>query len=284
MGMRPLYYHHTKNAPSSPARSSSSSAGDVAAEIHEPAVARYLIGEFGVPDETFYRGVRSLPAGHALEADARGVRTRRFWDVDPARRERFPREEDYAERFRELFLRSVQDRLRGDDPVGLFLSGGVDSGSIASAVGWLREQGRVRRLMHAYPWAFDTLTECDERHLSDLVVQRYAIPTHEIAAEASAPLARYPEHGPHRDEPYVGAYQALLEAGLATARHDGMRSMWSGDRGDLVAGAWTVNYLRLLRRRRWSDLAYEVRDQATLQARPGPASSSATCSSPQRVR
>jgi asparagine synthase (glutamine-hydrolysing) len=265
MGMRPLYYHHT------PRRTLLASeiqqllaAGDVAAEIHEPAVARYLIGEFGVPDETFYRGVRSLPAGHALEADARGVRTRRFWDVDPARRERFAREEDYAERFRGLFLRAVQDRLRGDEPVGLFLSGGVDSGSIASAAGWLREQGRVSAPMHAYPWAFDTLTQCDERHLSDLVVKRYALPVHEVAAEASAPLARYPNHGPHRDEPYVGAYQALLENGLAAARDDGMRSMWSGDRGDLVAGAWTLDYLRLLRSRRWNDLAYEMRDQLGL--------------------
>jgi hypothetical protein len=50
------------------------------------------------------------------------------------------------------------------------------------------------------------------------------MPSHEVKAEASAPLARYPEHGPHRDEPYIGAYQPLLEAGLAAARDDGMRA------------------------------------------------------------
>jgi asparagine synthase (glutamine-hydrolysing) len=94
MGMRPLYYHHTKKRTLLASEIQQLLAsGDVAAEIHEPAVARYLIGEFGVPDETFYRGVRSLPAGHALEIDAAasgrgasGTSTRRGASATPARR------------------------------------------------------------------------------------------------------------------------------------------------------------------------------------------------------
>jgi len=271
MGMRPLYLHATPGqvlVASEIAQLLAS--GAVEAEIHEPAVARYLIGEFGVPHETFYRGVESLPAGHLLEIDPEGRRSHRYWDVDPERRERFARDEDYAARFRELFLQAVEDRLRDDGPVGLFLSGGVDSGSIAASAGWLRERGRVRAPMHAYSWAFDTLPECDERHLSDLVVQRYAMPSRDVSADDSAPLARYPDHGPHRDEPYVGAYQALLEAGLRSARDDGMRSMWSGDRGDLVSGAWSPDYVAMLRHGRWRDLAYELREHAGLPGRSWP--------------
>jgi asparagine synthase (glutamine-hydrolysing) len=265
MAMRPLYYHHTdrRTLIASEIQQLLAS-GDVPALLHDAAVVRYLCGEFGVPDETFYREVRALPAGHALRIDRDGARLTRFWQADGERRERYAREQDYAERFRELFLRAVRDRLHDGGPHGLLLSGGVDSGSIASAAGWLAEQGRIGARIHTYSWSFPTLAQCDERHLSRLVVERYGLPSVEVDAEASAPLARYPEHGPHRDEPYIGAYQALLEAGLAAARDDGMRSMWSGDRGDLVSGAWTLDYVQLARRRRWRDLAFELREHAGL--------------------
>jgi asparagine synthase (glutamine-hydrolysing) len=265
MGMRPLFLHADARRVLLASEIQQLLGLDgVPVEIHDPAVARYLIGEFGVPDETFYRDVRAVPAGHVLEVDGDGSRSRPFWGIDPERRERFAREEDYAARFRELFLGAVEDRLRVDDEPALFLSGGVDSGSIAAAAGWLREQGRVASTLTAYTWAFDTLTQCDERHLSDLVVRRYGMRAADVDAEASAPLARYPEHGPHRDEPYVGVYQALLETGLAAARRGGARSVWSGDRGDLLAGAWTPSYVALARRGRWRDLAGEMREHAAL--------------------
>ncbi len=265
MGMRPLFYHHTPNRTLVASEILQLLAsGDVPALLHDAAVVRYLYGEFGVPDETFYREVKALPAGHALRIDRDGARVARSWQPDVERRERFIREQDYAERLRELFLRAVHDRLRDGDPHALLLSGGVDSGSIAAAAGWLAEQGRVAGPMHTYSWAFPTLPQCDERHLSRLVVERYGLPSVELDAEASAPLARYPDHGPHRDEPFIGTYQPMIEAGLAVARADGMRSVWSGDRGDLLAGAWTLDYLQLLRRGRWRELALELREHAAL--------------------
>ncbi len=263
MGMRPLYYHHD------PRRTLVASeiqqllaTGDVPAEVHEPAVARFLIGEYGVLDETFYRGIRSLRAGHVLEADGRGVRSWPYWRIDPERRLRLVREEDYAEQFRDLFLRAVSDRIRTGDPVGIFLSGGVDSGSIAAALGWLRQRDGSALQIHTYSWATASLPECDERHLSDLVVREYGLTPHDVDADQFAPLAGYPAHGPHRDEPSIGVYQPLLEAGLAAARADGVRAMWSGDRGDLLGGAWVPNYLHLLRRGRWRALANDLREHA----------------------
>ena len=271
MAMRPLYYHNDARRTLVASEIQQLLAtGEVEAEIHEPAVARYLIGEFGLPEESFYRGIRALPAGHRLEVDARGVQVEPFWTVDPERRERFASEGDYAERFRELFLRAVHARVRTADPIGLFLSGGVDSGSIASALGHLSEGGAVRGSIEAYCWAYASLTQCDERHLSDLVVRRYRLRAHDLDAEGSGPLARYPEHGPHRDEPYIGVYQPLLEHGLAAARSDGVRDMWSGDRGDLVSGAWSPSYWSLLRRQRWRDLLGEVREHASIPGQGWP--------------
>ncbi len=272
MAMRPLYYLHT------PQRTFIASevqqilaTSMVAAEVNEPSVARYLIGEFGVPDQTAYVDVNALPAGHRLDIDDRGVQVEQFWTFDPERRDRFRTEGEYAERFRELFLQAVRDRARGTRPIGMFLSGGVDSGSLASALGWLRERGALHAPLHAYSWAYESLHQCDERHLSDLVVRRYGLQAHDVAAEASGPLARYPQHGPHRDEPYIGVYQALLEASLAAAQRDGVDDVWSGDRGDLVSGAWSPSYWALFRRRRWRDLMGELREHTAVPGQTWPA-------------
>ena len=269
MGMRPLYYHAT---PTSIAFGSEIqqilALPHVPAELHAPAVVRYLSGDFSNAYETMYRGVVALPAGHALVASPAGVTVSRFWQPDFEHEERYPNEQDYAERLRELFLRAVRDRLRTPGPHGLLLSGGVDSTSIASAVGWLSEQGTIDASMHTFSWAFDELRECDERHLSSIVVQRYGFAAHDVQAEPNGPFARYPAHGPHRDEPHVGGFQPLFDVALADAAARGITHVWSGDRGDVILGRSWPSYLALVRQRRWRELLADTREHAALTGEP----------------
>lgn len=271
LAMRPLYVHHdARRTLVASEIQQLLAAGDVPTAINEAMVARYLVGEFGAPTETFYRGVDVVPGGHAWRADTGGARATRYWEVDPAQRVRLAGEADYAERFRELLARSVADRLRAPGPHGLLLSGGVDSGSVGAMAGWLHETGRTTERLHAYSFAFPTLPECDERHLSGQLVARYHLPAHDVPAEASPPLARFPDHGPHRDEPYMGVYQALIESSAATARADGLRQLWSGDRGDLLVGAWWPDAVGLARHGRWRDLLDVLREDAALPGRHWP--------------
>ncbi|MDQ3661536.1 MAG: asparagine synthase-related protein, partial [Actinomycetota bacterium] len=107
----------------------------VPARIFEPAVGAYLAGPFGHMEWTFYEGISQLAPAHALVVDASGQRTWRYWDIDPDFRIEYPTEEEYVEHFLEVFLEAVRCRLRSTKPVGIFLSGGMDSGSIASAAG-----------------------------------------------------------------------------------------------------------------------------------------------------
>jgi len=83
-------------------------------------------------DGTPFAGIRQLPPGHILIAEAGIVRIRRYWDMDypldaslPARRD-----EEYFEPLRGALEEAVQLRLRADVPVGCFLSGGLDSSSV----------------------------------------------------------------------------------------------------------------------------------------------------------
>lgn len=246
MGMRPFYYREEGGRflfateiqqilvqPGVPLR------------INEVAVGAHLAGVFGDLEWTFYEGIRQLPPGHALVVEEGSVRIWRHWEAETGGI-RYRREEEYAEHFQELFREAVRCRLRSERRVGISLSGGMDSGSVASMAGWLRAQGEAPcRELRAYCWAFRELKECDEREISDQIVRHYGIALTEVDAEEAWPLKGYPEHGPHRDEPFFGVYQALLEKTLATARDNGTSLLLTGDGGDELVGAWVYDPIGL---------------------------------------
>lgn len=82
-------------------------------------------------EKTLFRGVHSLPAGHYLVADARGiVRVAQYWDIDypaAAAGAKPLSDGEYIEGFRAALDEAVRIRLRADVPVGCYLSGGLDS-------------------------------------------------------------------------------------------------------------------------------------------------------------
>ena len=183
----------------------------------------------------FFDGVERLRPGHAMTVHGGHVRSWRTWEPDPDRVERYRREADYADRFRDLFLRAVHDRLRTPGPHGLLLSGGVDSGSIAAA-GHLHQHHHTDTPIHTYSWAFETLTAADERRTSAQITDRFALPSVPVPADDAWPLSGDPEHGPHPDDPFLMVYQRLMDRLLARAAADGAHDPWSGDRGDPLVG------------------------------------------------
>lgn len=264
MAMRPLYYRHEAGRLLFGSEVKQIlAAGGVPRQIDEATVAAFLAGDFGPAEWTFYAGIHQLPPAHVLVVDENGVRVSRYWDAQPANQIRYADESQYAEHLYELFSDSVAARLRGTRPLGLFLSGGMDSTSVAATAGWLKQQGRTDIApLHTYSWAFPTLAECEERHISDGLVGHYGFPARDIDAESAAPLSGYPRHGPDADDPYVGVYQPLLETTLAAARDDGIRLMMSGERGDLSMGDYIYDYPGLFWRGQWRTLVQELQMQA----------------------
>ncbi len=82
---------------------------------------------------TIYTGICKLEAGHVLEADADGVRTRQFWDLGPSPEPFLGSYDDAVDALDDLLNTAVALRLRSDVPLGVFLSGGIDS-SLVTAV------------------------------------------------------------------------------------------------------------------------------------------------------
>lgn len=105
---------------------------DVSHDLHDDAVADFLL--FGVncdPATTAYHDIRRLPPAHSLTVSRESVHMERYWTPPINGHIRYRRSGDYIEHFQSLLQQAVSDRLR-TRPVGIFLSGGLDSGAIAA--------------------------------------------------------------------------------------------------------------------------------------------------------
>ena len=105
---------------------------DMSAETDECALKEYLTFQNVYSDRTLFRGVRILRPGRTLLVSAEKFEKRKYWDFVPRKRDEKIGRKDAAKQVREAFERSVRRQLMSDVPVGCYLSGGMDSGSITS--------------------------------------------------------------------------------------------------------------------------------------------------------
>ena len=266
LGMRPLYYSSDsrRSAFASEVKQILALPG-VERRINDTAVAGHLSSAHTPLDASFYQGIHQVEAATAVTLSPAGRQTHRFWTVDPGFRIRHRTEQEYVEHFRDIFLRSVRRRLRTDRIAGISLSGGMDSGSVAAAAGWLRERGEsvAPKEFHSYSYAFEKFTDIDERWNSSRITDRYGIPAIDVPADDGWVLQGYPDHGPDRDEPFFGSFQYLIEKLLGAARKDDVRLLLGGDRGDLLVGSAVTDLPSLLARGRLITLYRELRVWAT---------------------
>ena len=236
----------------------------VEADLDETTVATYLTGHIVRASRTFFQAVRSLPPGHALtvEEDARAtVRLERYWRPENVPRAPPAPDDAYAEELLDLFARAVKDRLRGSDPVGTHLSGGLDSSGVAVlAARELRRQGRPP------PLAFSWLPDLGDAPPEDDFAPEYARVDAVCVQEGLRVLHRAPRPADivavlRRDGAFPGVHVHLNEEAVQrSAAAQGVRVLLSGFGGDEGASfGGRGYYVHLLLRLRWMRLVAELR-------------------------
>lgn len=143
LGVRPLFYTQLADGTLLFASEIKSILSDdrVAAEIEPQGLVQVFMFWSALSPGTVFRGIRELPPGHFLIASHNGLQIERYWE------NRFPPQaealsgaessrpfDEVVEEFRALLIDACRIRLRADVPVGAYLSGGIDSSTIASVV------------------------------------------------------------------------------------------------------------------------------------------------------
>lgn len=106
---------------------------DVRVSSNDSVIADYLIKGKYLYSDTFFEGIVHLPPGHYLEASASRIKLTEYWDFKFEPRDNVPQNVQAAD-LASVIEQSVKSQLMSEVPVGSYLSGGIDSSSVAAAV------------------------------------------------------------------------------------------------------------------------------------------------------
>ncbi len=107
----------------------------VAAELNPEALYHYLSYDYVPAPLSIYRGIKKLPAAHALEFSAGTEEIREYWKLSFEKPAKQPSTVEAAARLSGIISDSVDIRLISDVPLGVLLSGGIDSSTVAAFAG-----------------------------------------------------------------------------------------------------------------------------------------------------
>jgi asparagine synthase (glutamine-hydrolysing) len=200
-GVKPLYWSRTGGR--------LAFASELKALLADPAVPRgldleaidsFLTFRFFPSPATPFAHVRKLPPATVLTATADDVRERVYWTADPPGDA--AGEDELVERYSDAFERAVVRQMMSDRPIGVMLSGGVDSGAITSVMA--RHSPHVR----TFTIGFAEGGDADETKLAEETARRFSTKHESMVVSADEYLRRLPESYSTVEEP-IGTSSAL---------------------------------------------------------------------------
>jgi asparagine synthase (glutamine-hydrolysing) len=208
--------------------------------------------------DTFFEEIKQLPQAGFCWVDANGQMSAitTFWKLPKSGNRPFGEAEKQL--FRDKFLETVGLHLRSDVQVGSFLSGGLDSTSIACAAWQLlgKDYG-----LHTFS---SVLKEKNEENALISVAQDYLKGhyAHDIEITGAELLTELPKIIYHHDEPLPDASMYIHYQLCKLARDAGIKVLLSGNGGDEVLGGYASHIYSMLGRRfssgKWLGLGQQI--------------------------
>jgi asparagine synthase (glutamine-hydrolysing) len=191
--------------------------------VDEAGLAAYLTFEYIPGRLSMLESVRKLLPGTWLSVESGRQTEHRYWDIPFVD---VPRPDDVVERFSELFDRAVARRLMADVPLGVFLSGGIDSSSVAASVVRQRSAANVKTFSIGFHEK-----SYDESSMARMVAKHLGTEHHERIFTAEAMRDVLPQVAAVLDEPFGDA--SLLPTYLLSAfAREQVTVALGGDGGD----------------------------------------------------
>jgi asparagine synthase (glutamine-hydrolysing) len=262
VGLRPFYYYRGEDRFLFGSELKALwAAGGVPRRLDEERVADMLSSWFDNDEYTFHEGILRLPPAHSMLVDGDGVESTEYWSLDPNRTIRFESDEQYAERFRELFEEAVRCRLRTVGPVGSTLSGGLDSSSNVAMACHLADAGEYDGEIHTFSAVFDDerTPSSDEREYIRAVTDEMDVVAHRIQADEHSPLEDINEVLWYNENPNVGNNFYLHWNVYRKADENDVRVLFDGMGGDTTVSHGLGYLPELLLRGQLLTYAREVR-------------------------
>jgi asparagine synthase (glutamine-hydrolysing) len=249
LGVKPLYYVHREDGSLFFASEIKALLEARAArpELNYRVLPDYLANHGASGDETLFEGVRRLPPGHTMLWRDGRVEIKKYWDVSYTPKDgggdgRAKSDETYVSEWSELFRTSVRLRLMADVPLGMFLSGGIDSSAIAAVMSRM-----VSEPIKTFSVAFAE-REANELSYARLVAEEFKTDHHEVTVSPREFFDALPRLVWHEDEPLAHPSSvALYFVSRLAARH--VKVVLTGEGSDEMLAGYERYYKTVLQLR-----------------------------------
>ncbi len=233
LGVKPLYYVQDAEGNLFFASEIKSilAANAVKAELNYDALPDQLANHGTSFDETLFKNVKRLLPGHFLIWRDGDLKIQKFWDVSFEPKHEEIADADFVEEWRELFQKSVELRLMADVPLGMFLSGGVDSSAICAMMARL-----VKEPIKTFSVGFKE-REANEFEFARIVAEQFKTEHHEITITPEQFFNELPNLIYHEDEPlgFIASVPLYFVSKLAQ-KH--VKVVLTGEGSDEILGGY----------------------------------------------
>lgn len=241
VGIKPLYYTSTGNALLFASEIKSMLIDPtVRRSVNLGAIDRFLTYYYLPGSETLFDGIHKLDPGHYLTAQDGRVGITQYWDLSFSETPGRKSYDSAVEALQELLSRTVKDHMISDVPVGVLLSGGVDStGVLRYAV------AEAERPIHTFTIGFEGSEVADERPFARLAAECYGTIHQDMTMRADDFRDFLPKFIWHMEEPVCEPPAVALYFVSRLARESSIKVLLSGEGGDEAFGGYQ-NYRNLL--------------------------------------
>jgi asparagine synthase (glutamine-hydrolysing) len=244
VGIKPLYYVNTGRAILFASELKSLlCAGELEREVEPEAVHRFLTFLYLPGDMTLLKGIRKLEPGHYLIVKQNQVSIHQYWDLQFSRGSDAENFQEKCVELEQLVRRTVKDYIISDVPVGVLLSGGVDSTVVLSCA-----VAETTKRISTFTIGFGGQEFDDERPFAKMAATRFGTDHHEITISPDDFAGFLPTYVRHMEEPVCEAPAIALHFVAKLAR-ERVKVVLSGEGGDEAFGGYqTYRNLVMLER------------------------------------
>lgn len=251
---------------------------DVPCEPNPLRIAQVLVSWPEHGEDTCYQAIKRLPPAHQMTVSRENVVKRQYWHLENTPPLRLKSDRDYVDAFLEVYAEAVRCRMRSPRPVGVTLSGGLDSGSVSalaarevardgkrlSAFSSVPLHGETEQIIPASRFGDESpFIEATARHAGNIDVTY-------IRAEDVSPVQGIERALELHDEPgHAAGNQFWMISLLKAAQNQGFGALLTGQGGNATISWHAPGYLAALAKAgRWRALGRELSAIRAAQEQP----------------
>lgn len=181
--------------------------------------------------DTFFQDIQEIQPGHALRCSPSECTDRTFWTFRSQPKANYRDELQCRSKFQSLLQDSVNARLRSHTPIGVMMSGGLDSTTIAAMAKYCLSQ-QVSQALKTFSYIFPGLPNCDESKEISKIANHLQLEKHNFSGDHAWPGKDWETWPVNPNTPEDNLFRRLLQGIHQMANDQGCRTLLNGDFGD----------------------------------------------------